>query len=213
VVNNKPAVSGKGEKEEVQVYFMRELVGPNAQGRLDEAAASIYQQLARGEFEVQMKTKTLAALPRNLDPDGVSRKTTTQPQNLDADMFQMDSGQPIIVGVDRAVSEEDRFSDPTAFEDTLGPARVSQILKVNPEIPNELATNIADAMASQYIQKEFRVSKLTMTWAHDRGWEFEIHAINYLDVRHAVQLEDDDFEAAVITHGEDEDDDFIVVAG
>ncbi len=193
VVNNKPAVSGTGESEEVQVYHMREIVGPNAQARLDDAAASIYQQLARGEFEVQLKTKALAALPRNLDPDGVSRRTTTQAQSMDADMFQMDAGQPIIVGVDRALPEADRMSDPTAFEDTLGPARVSQILKVSPSIPNELATNIADAMASPFIQKEFRVSKLTMTWAHDRGWEFEIHALNYLDVRHAVQLEDDDF--------------------
>ena len=193
VVNNKPAVSGKGEKEEVQVYMMRELVGPNAQERLDDAASSIYQQLARGEFEVQLKTKALAALPRNLDPDGVSRRTTTQARNVDADMFQMDAGQPIIVGVDRALPEADRMSDPTAFEDTLGPSRVSKILKATPAIPNELATDIADAMASQYIQKEFRVSKLTMTWAHNRGWEFEIHALNYLDVRHAVQLDDPNF--------------------
>ncbi len=211
-VNNKPAVSGKGEGEEIQVHFMREIVGPNAQKRLDDAAASIYQQLSRGEFELQMKTKTLAALPRNLNPDAVSRRTTTQAQNMDADMFQMDAGQPVIVGVDRALPEADRMSDPTAFEDTLGPARVSQILKATPSIPNELATNIADAMASSYIQKEFRVSKLTMTWAHDRGWEFEIHAINYLDVRHAVQIEDDDLDASMITHG-DEDDGFEIVAG
>lgn len=193
VVNNKPAVSGKGEKEEVQVYMMRELVGPNAQSRLDEAAESIYQQLSRGEFELQMKTKTLAALPRNLAPDGVSRRTTTQAQNLDADMFQMDAGQPIIVGVDRARPENAQVSEPTLFEDKLGPARVAQIVLTNPSISQDLAKDVADAMESQYIQKEFRVSKLTMTWAHDRGWEFEIHALNYLDIRHAVQLDDPDF--------------------
>jgi hypothetical protein len=201
-VNNKPAVSGKGENEEVQVYMMRELMGPNAEQRLNEAAESIYQQLSRGEIEVQMKTKTLAALPRNLDADRVSRRTTTQAQNVDADMFQMDAGQPIIVGVDRALPEADRVSDPTSFQNTLGPSRVSQILKATPSIPTELATNIADAMASKFIQEEFRVSKLTMTWAHDRGWEFEIHALNYLDVRHAVQLEDDDFEDRSVTFGD-----------
>ena len=206
-VNNKPAVSGKGEREEVQVYLLRDIQGPNSQRRLDEAAESIYQQLSRGEFEVQLKTKTLAALPRNLDPDRVSRRTTTIAQNVDADMFQMDAGQPIIVGVDRSVQGTDRVSAPTQFQDSLGPARVQQILKATPSIPTQLAEDIADAMESQYIQKEFRVSKLTMTWAHSRGWEFEIHALNYLDIRHAVQLDSEDFVDVLL---EEDDDDVIL---
>jgi len=186
VVNNQPATSGKGDREEVQVQLLRDISGPNGQKRIDAAAASIYQQLARGEFEVQMKTKTLAALPRNLDPDGVSRNTSTPP-NVDADMFQMVSGDTVLVGVDRANIERDQVSAATEFAGSLGPGS-SELMQIA-GIRQDLADEIALAMTNQFVQKEFRVQKNIMTWAHTNGWEFEVHAINFLDIRNSVEAD------------------------
>ena len=187
-VNNKPATSGKGDREEVQVHLLRDIVGPGAQDRLDKAAASIYQQLSRGEFEVQIKTKALAALPRNVSPSEVTRSTTSTPANVDADIFAMQAGDPIIVGIDQANKELDRITTVTEFNKTLGPARSELMQKV--AIRRDLADAIAIAMDSDFIQQEFRVQKAVMTWAHQSGWEFEVHAINYLDIRHAVELDE-----------------------
>lgn len=184
-VNNQPSTSGKGDREEVQVMLLRDISGPNAQKRIDASAASIYQQLSRGEFEVKMKTKTLAALPRNLDPDGVSPRGTATPANVDADMFAMMSGQTILVGVDRENVETDQVTSPGKAAGTLGPARSELMQRAG--IRSDLADEIAKAMGNQFIQKEFRVQKNIMTWAHSRGWEFEVHAINFLDIRQSVQ--------------------------
>lgn len=211
IVNNKPAASGKGDREEVQVFLLRDVVGPNAQRRLDEAAESIYQQLSRGEIELSLKTKILAALPRNLDPDGVSRKNTGASQDLDADMFAMKPGDPCIVGVDRAIRESARISEPTELANTIGAARADRMIFHG--IPENVALAVEEAMQNDLIQHEFRVSKYIMTWAHTRGWEFEVQAINYLDVRHAVELDDDDFAAAVINEFDVTDQEITVVAG
>lgn len=188
VVNNKPATSGKGDREEVQVHLLRDIVGPRAQERLDKAAASIYEQLARGEFEVHIKTKALAALPRNVDPQDIIITSTTTPPNIDADMFRMLSGDPILVGIDRANIDKDQVTEATTFNETLGPSRSEAMQKVG--IRRDVADSVATAMANDLIQQEFRVQKNIMTWSHTSGWEFEIHAINFLDIRHAVQLDE-----------------------
>ena len=187
-VNNKPATSGKGDREDVQVHLLRDIVGPKAQDRLDKAAASIYQQLSRGEFEVQIKTKALAALPRNVSPSTTTRSTTTTPANVDADIFAMQAGDPIIVGIDRANIALEQMTTATEFNKTLGPARAEMMQDVG--IRRDLADAISIAMDSDFIQQEFRVQKNMMTWSHQSGWEFELHAINYLDIRHAVELDE-----------------------
>ena len=50
----------------------------------------------------------------------------------------------------------------------------------------ESARKLANAASLEYIQREFRTNGVTMTWSTDRGWEFSISAINYLDIRDSI---------------------------
>ena len=49
-----------------------------------------------------------------------------------------------------------------------------------------LARKLANAASLEYIQREFRTNGVTMTWSTDRGWEFSVSAINYLDIRDSI---------------------------
>lgn len=190
--NNKPAPSGRGDREEVQVFALDDVSGPDAQVIIDAAAESIYQQLSRGEMEVQLKTKVLSALPRNATPQIVSREGSTTPPVLDADMFRMVAGDPIIVTIDQADVEAGRVSQFTLLQASTPEAQV-QAMEIA-GVRRDVAQRIAVANQSDFVQTEFRLQKSIMTWTFEHGWEFELHAINFLVIRHAVELGEDEVE-------------------
>lgn len=185
--NNRPAVSGKGDREDIQVFIMRSQGSEGVQAVLDRAAESIYEQLSRGEFEVKIRTKTLAALPQNVIPQIVPPESSNVPPQLDADIFRMQSGEPISVRID--TSDLTRDVDGRVAQHTLlaglAPAAQSEEM-VRRGIRKDVADQIAQAGTSQYVQTEYRTQKLIMNYDKDRGHEFEIHAINYLDIRNSA---------------------------
>ena len=182
--NNKPAPSGQGDREEVQVFILRDASGPGAQDMLNRAARSIYEQLSRGEFELQFTTKALAALPRNNNPTDNPPLGEIVPEVADADMFRLLAGDPILFDTDRANDEAGQVSSFTLINGLPQQAQVTAMTAAG--IRPDLARQVAVANASQYVQREFRLQRLLMNWDKGNGWTFDVRAINFLDIRHAV---------------------------
>lgn len=186
---NRPAVSGRGDREEVKVFVLQAQGGGRILETLDRAAQSIYEQLGRGEIEVSIKTTALATLPWNLNPQVV----IDRPQSgiaspyTDPDMLRLRAGDPIFVGVDRADLGDDtgKVSSHTAFSAAAPATKIESMVRAG--VRRDLATEIANASASQWIQSEFRTQRVGLSFSNDAGWNFEISAINYLDIRNATQ--------------------------
>jgi hypothetical protein len=183
--NNKPSTSGSGDREEVSVFILRDISGEGAQATVDRAARSIYEQLSRGELEVSFRTMVLAALPQNVNPETIRATGTDQLPSSDPDMFRLQSGDPVIVEVDKAVVEEGRMSEYTAFT-RLSPESQKEAM-IAAGLRPDLADQIAQAGTSQFVQKEFRLQKMVMSWDSSGKWVFELKTINFLDVRSAVE--------------------------
>ncbi len=185
--NNRPSTSGKGDREEIKVFVIEAPGGDKIQETLDAVAVSIYEQLARGEIEVQISTVAPAALPWNIS--GGAAEDADENSGLgiggDPDMFRLKAGDPIFVGVDRANIEEGRVSQHTLFSTLASDAKVDSMVRAG--IREDVARKIANAADSQWVQHEFRLQKLNLSYDNDEGWNFELNAINYLDVRNAVQ--------------------------
>jgi hypothetical protein len=169
---NMPAASGSGDREEVVVYELDELTGPFGNERAIEAARHIFDQLARGEFQVSIRTSVLNADPANdgdeLAPDmlylmpGDSIRVLTDPAK-DANGIQSVDGQPVTIS-----SEE--------FVERM----------VSNGLPQDFAALVAKSQEDPRRQEVFYVQTVAITWNHKTGYKFDIQAINYLDVRHAV---------------------------
>lgn len=168
---NKPSMA-QGDAEEVKVFVLDEISGPNAQERLLETAKSIYEQLGRGEMEVHITTKHLSGLRYNLDAEEA------------ADIFFLRPADPIIVEIAPALLEDGQVNAFTLFVNSSPLEQAQAMTEVG--IPADVALLAATAMANPFIQREFRTQKIVASWDHNAGWTFEIDGINYLDVRDAV---------------------------
>lgn len=176
--NTQPALgtAGAGDREEIKVFVLDEISGPLAQLQLVATARSIYEQLGRGEITVNLRTKHMAGLEQNIDSGVVG------------DLLRLRPGDPITIEVEPADVEAGRVAAHTLFTAaTINERIISMVAK---GLPEEIATLAATAMNNPFIQQEFRTSKNTMNFAHDQGWDFQIHAINYLDVRNATSTID-----------------------
>lgn len=169
---NKPTATGAGDKEEISVYEMDELTGPNAPERAAEAARHIFDQLARGEYEVTIRTKALSADPENdndeLAPDnlylrpGDSIKVLTDPAR-DAYGLRLVDGQPVTISLEEFIQS-----------------------MVDNGVAPDIAQLIATASADPRRQEVFFTQVNAISWSSKSGFAFDIQAINYLDVRNAV---------------------------
>ena len=171
--NTQPSTNGKGDREEIQVFTLDEVGGPKAQAILRAAAKSIYEQLARPEMQVRVKTKTLSALVDNLGDGSV------------ADIFQLEPGDPILLQVDRAQVETGQVSRHSNFEE-LGEGERIQLL-IEEGYFEDVAKLAVKPALSQFLQREFRTQTVIGNFDLDSGWQFEVHAINFLDIRNAVE--------------------------
>lgn len=171
-VNNRPAVGAQGDREEVKQFTLKEIGGPKAQARLDDAAKSIYEQLGRGEMRVKVTTRHLAAYIANVD-DGI-----------EADLFQLEAGDSIRLEVARGSFNEETIPAFAMFATASAPERILAMEAVG--IPRVIAARIALALDSDRLQKVFRVVRNSLSFDHNRGWDVEVEGVNYLDVRSSV---------------------------
>jgi hypothetical protein len=169
--NNRPTTA-QGDSEEVKVFVLDEISGPNAKDRLMQAAQSIYEQMGRGEMEVHITTKHLSGLRYNLDAEEA------------ADLFFLRPADPIIVEIAPALVENGQVNAYTLFTNSSFEEQVAAMLAVG--LDEQVATLAATAMQNPFIQREFRTQKIVASWDHNSGWAFEIDGINYLDVRDAI---------------------------
>ena len=192
--NNKPSVSGLGDNQEVKVFVLDEinfgqgipagasvgealvssLTAPFSTTQfLKEAARSIYEQLARGEQSVSVKTKNLAGFEEFFD-DGI-----------EADLFLLQAGETVMVEIATAVTEDGQVSALRRFASASVDERIAIFMACG--FPPSSAAVAAAASVSPKLQKEFRTQAVVFTWNADQGWEVQIDAINFLDVRDNVK--------------------------
>lgn len=179
--NNRPTTA-QGDAEEVKVFVLDEISGPNTEERLTLAAKSIYEQLGRGEMEVHITTKHLSGLRYNLDAEEA------------ADLFFLRPADPVIVEIAPALVESGQVNAYTLFTNSSYAEQVAAMTAVG--LTPEIAAFAATAMQNPFIQREFRTQKIVASWDHNAGWAFEIDAINYLDVRDSVTANEDPIAAA-----------------
>ena len=167
--NNRPGVTGRGESEDIKTFLLEEIGGPMATKQLEAAARSIYEQLGRNEFKVEIVTKHLAGRVLNID-DGV-----------EADMFRLRPGDTIGLQVDRADPELGKHAAHTLFTSYSPDERVEAMTAIG--IPVNVALFAVAAMSNPFLQTDFRTQRVVVSWDHNSGFEFQVSAINYLDVR------------------------------
>jgi hypothetical protein len=166
------AAVGTGDREEVKQFTLKEIGGPKAQARLDDAAKSIYEQLGRGEMRIKVATRHLAAFVANHE-DGI-----------EADLFQLRAGDSVRIEVARANFQETTVPAFTLFSTASPPERIYAMMAVG--IPKAIAARISLAMDSPFLQTVFRVTRNALSFDHMTGWDVTVEAVNYLDVRSSV---------------------------
>jgi hypothetical protein len=166
------AAVGTGDREEVKQYLLKEIGGPKAQERLDDAARSLYEQLGRGEMRIKVSTRHLAAYVAYLD-DGI-----------EADLFQLRAGDPVRIEVARQSFGEGTIPAFTLFSTASPPERIFAMERVG--IPRTIAARISLAMDSPFLQTVFRTVRNALSFDHTTGWDVSVEAVNYLDVRSSV---------------------------
>lgn len=167
-----PAGPGTGDREELETFLYGDVPGATAQETLQRVAESLFEQRSRGEFEVRIRTSTLNGLSSNFG----TGKT---------DIFQMRSGDTIKIGVALGDPDIGVVQTPGLLRSLALDQRVQVYVAAGLNIV--AATQAALAADSPALQDFFRVRSVGIDWQYDRGFEFEIDAINYLDVRNAVE--------------------------
>lgn len=171
--NNNPSVSGKADKETIRTIPVANLSGEDAKAILREYAESIYEQLARPEMKVKIRTRQLSGFLSNFGDGDV------------ADLFQLQPKDPIFVDVERAQIEEGNANRNTFL------AQMTQRQKIQDIQVNGLNGNIAAAIVepqvSAFLQREFRTQ--TVVFNFQGTWDITIDAINYLDVRNGRRFQ------------------------
>lgn len=179
--DNMPAPSGQGDREEVQVFTLKlDPTTPQGTIRLTLAAESIYEQLGRGEFEVNIKTKAMSIL-------GFS--DTSKVNTLDPDMFFLRPSDSIFVATNIADEGAGQVSTAVVFSTAgVGEKAAAIVADVfgGDQTKAQIATEVAQALESEFLQKVFRVQTIVVQWDYDRGFDFEVNSINFLDVRNAT---------------------------
>lgn len=165
--NNNPSVSGKADKETIRTIPVANLSGGDAKAILREYAESIYEQLARPEMKVKIRTRQLSAFLSNFGDGDV------------ADLFQLQPKDPIFVDVERAQVEEGNANRNTFLAQMTQRQKI-QDMQVN-GIDGNIAAAIVKPQVSAFVQREFRTQGIVFNF--QGTWDITVSAINYLDVR------------------------------
>jgi hypothetical protein len=169
---NKASPSGKGDREEIAVYEISEISGPKAQEQVEAAARSFYDQLARGEFTVNIRTKALAAIPGNEEKEDAP------------DLLYLKPGDPIYAVTDPARDEYGQVTYEGQLK-SMSQAEFQKVLEAN-NYPPTAAKAIAKAQYDSRVQQTFFTQTIAYGYTVANGIDISIQAINYLDARGAI---------------------------
>lgn len=173
--NNRPSTTGTGDRIEIKEFVLDQISGTSVEdirAKLRAAAMSIYEQLSRGDLEAMITTTALAGIPQYAREGIVGDLFALRPR--DPIIVELPADDPAlgIVGAGLILDEVD-----------LG-KRIEQGRLAG--FDDESSKLVADASATQYIQKEFRTTKVGIHFTADAGYEFKIYAINFLDIRDSI---------------------------
>lgn len=160
LVDAKP---GNAKPEEKWTVYR--VSGVNDQATLDDVAQHIYEQLGRNELTIDIKTKSLA---------------TFGGSNLDPDLLDMKAGDSLEVLVNR---DDQDLNSMTRIETLLLMQDRAQAFMRQLGFDGAFAAAYAKAYTNGGFQTVFRVKTVAVTWDAEEGVGFDIHCINYLEVR------------------------------
>lgn len=178
-VNNRPSVSGKGDRQEIKVFNVHSISGltrAQLERYLDAQARAIYEELGRGDTKISITTRSLAALPANY---------TTQTR---ADLFALRPSDPVLLVIPGVSVSEGLVSTAMDVTNTSEAERRRGLQELGYD--RSTAAFLARVLVTPYLQQEFRVQKVNLDWDLSTCWSIKIEAINYLDTRDAVDALD-----------------------
>ena len=198
-----PDSTGVGDFSEYKSILLKDRIptlgGLTSLNILENMAASIYEQMSRGEFIVNIETTSLTAWiqsPGDIENlgNGVGLEVVTN----EVDMLQVRAGDPIRVLIIPSVptTEDGQVTQAGNFT-ALGPAEKRKQLEEVYQFSEEAAALAAVASESPQIQELFYVRQMGIDFDAGSGFKFAIEAINYLDVRNAVEAQVAGIEASL----------------
>lgn len=146
----------------------------SAQEIADAIAYSYYEQLARGEFSVDITTTLASGIPlQDNDETG-------------ADVLYMLPADPVRCIVDPAVPENGQISLSSEIAAMGVPELQAKIVGGGTVAP-AIAYRAALATVDPSTQTDFYCQDVIVGWDAARGFEFQIKATNYLDARWSIE--------------------------
>lgn len=167
------AVTATGDRDEAVRYLVNSrLPAGTATVLLERYAQSVYQQLARGEMEVNIETDVLRGYPFG---------------DAKPDMLWLRPADPIEV----EISPEDLQSNQSvtqvgAYQRLSTDQRIQRLVEMG--MDTALAVSLAQAEDSPLIQKVFRVQDMSVDFDSETGFNFTVRAINFLTIDSAATL-------------------------
>lgn len=164
---------GDGKEQKWAVHYV---AGITDQATLDKIAQGYYESVGRGEIEVDVKTKNLAAFGGG---------------NLDPDILDMLAGDTFEVLVNR---DEDELNSMTKIETLLAAqGRVQEFMKAI-GYSGPFVDAYAKAFTHTAFPTLFRLRHLGIAWDSDEGVQLTLQGINYVEVeiRNDQKLPDDE---------------------
>lgn len=166
--------SGDGDHSSVKVYEIDDISGPRAQEIIDAIAFSYYEQIARGEYTVEIHTSLAAGIPlQDTDETG-------------ADILYLLPSDPVRFVIDPAVPEVGQVSLSTQIA-AMGVPELQQQMVSGGIISAPIAYRAALATVHPSVQSDFYTQDVIIGWDAGRGFEFTIRAQNYLDARWSIE--------------------------
>lgn len=165
--------SGQGDHGSVKVYEIDDISGPKAQEIIDAVAFSYYEQIARGEYTVELSTTLASGIPLQ-DNDEVG-----------ADILYLMPSDPVRFVIDPAIPELGQVSLSSEIA-AMGVPELQQKMVSGGVIAPAIAYRAALATVDPATQTDFYTQDVIVGWDAQRGYEFTIRAQNYLDARWSI---------------------------
>jgi len=185
---NRAGGSSKGDRREIKVQPVAPMSGPAVNEILSQMAVGLYEQWARNEMTVILRSETtMSALQvaPSVFPDGSYNSEV-------ADMFWLRPGQPIVFETQVPDVAAGAATSRTILETSARQAKVQAL--IDRSYTPELATQIATAEESPFVQRFFRVMKIDWDWKYppaqseDGNWSWQLTGATYMDTRNAPQV-------------------------
>lgn len=187
-MNRPKTKKGQGDRQEIMVFNRDPISGPEAVNILCQTAIGLYEQRARNEMTLRVRSETtMSALPsspsRNLDG--------SYNYNV-ADMFWLRPGDPVQIEVAPPDIAQYVIGTRLLFADLPKEQLVAAYMAAG--MPEKLSVALALATQSPYRQRFFRTTTVKWQWKYpeefgdDGGWAWDLEAQNYLDVRNAPEV-------------------------